>query len=266
MIECSNCGAFFETNAPKCPYCGQVYIPGAQREYMQNLQDMKNEMSEVAELSENIYHKEIKNHVKKIKFFVLFFVILFISGVIFFMAMDHFLSSAESEEDIKARILWERENFLILDALYKEEKYSEILVFLENAFEEKGYTCYQWEHYEFIMYYEDYQVFQKIAERCKNGEEVTGHDAEELLYCGMSLLPLEEETGNYGIESLTDTEKEKLQQWKQQVESFFVEELKFTKEEIKEIQDKVYEDGFLSYEFCRKYGKTVLEKIENEMH
>ena len=265
MTKCLNCGASFSNDAPKCPYCGQIYIAGAQKEYMDNLQDMKNEMSEVSELSENIYHEEVKKNIRKIRFFIILFLGLFLLGVIIYAGINKMFSYVESEEDFKARILWERENFPILDDLYLEEKYSEILKFMEKAFSEEGYLCEQWEHYDFITYYEDYNICLEILAVCKNGNEITGYEAGELLYRGLSVMNFDAEKESYVIEAFTESEKIKLQQWKQNLENIFFDELKFTHEEMDIIQKEVYKDGYLSYEACKSYRKTILEKIADEM-
>ena len=36
---CKNCGAHFDDNLPKCPYCGAFSYIGARKEYMEKLQD-----------------------------------------------------------------------------------------------------------------------------------------------------------------------------------------------------------------------------------
>ena len=48
MTVCVNCGASFEETMPECPYCGHMYEAGAQREYMDQLQELKEWQAEHA--------------------------------------------------------------------------------------------------------------------------------------------------------------------------------------------------------------------------
>ena len=34
---CNNCGAHFDDDLPKCPYCGDFHYAGAQKEFMDKL-------------------------------------------------------------------------------------------------------------------------------------------------------------------------------------------------------------------------------------
>ena len=36
-IICPSCGAHFAATEPRCPYCGTMYVPAAEREYMEKL-------------------------------------------------------------------------------------------------------------------------------------------------------------------------------------------------------------------------------------
>ena len=99
----------------------------------------------------------------------------------------------------------------------------------------------------------------EIKERIIKDEKVTDFDAGELLYCGMSLINYED--SGYGMKTYSDSEKEILNQWKQEVEKIFLEELQYSKEEMQGYQNSLYEEGYLSYDACRDEKETVLERI-----
>lgn len=46
---CKNCGAHFDDLLPKCPYCGEFHYAGAQKEYMDHLEDMKDDLEDLSE-------------------------------------------------------------------------------------------------------------------------------------------------------------------------------------------------------------------------
>lgn len=261
MITCSNCGASFQENMAKCPYCGQIYIPGAEKEYLDNLREIKDDMSEIEELSEEMYQSEIRKNAKKTGVIVSCLVILLLLGIGLFVGINHLFSYGESEEEIKERMLWERENFPVLDAWYEEREYQKIIDFMEVNYEEKGYSFYEWEHHRFIEQFENYQICMEIRERIVNREEVSEFDAGELLYCGMSIINYE--NASYDMETYSDTEKEMLNQWRQEIEEIFSRELQYTQEEMQELQSSLYKEGYLSYDACCEEREAVLEKIQD---
>lgn len=264
MIICSNCGASFQENAPKCPYCGQIYIPGAEKEYLHNLQELREDMSEIEDISEEIYQREIKKSTKKTGVIVAVFVLILLLGIGVFVGIDRLFSYHESEEDLKARILWERENFPTLDAWYEEGEYQKILDFMEETYEEKGYSFYVWEHYRFVEHFENYQICMEINGRIVKGEEVSEFDAGELLYCGMALMNYENDNYGYESEVYSVKECETLGQWKQEIEAIFSEELKYTEEELQELEERLYGEGYLSYSACCDARESVLERIQTK--
>lgn len=263
MVICLNCGASFSENAPQCPYCGRIYIPGAEKEYLDNLQKLREDLSEIEELSEAIYQNEIKKKTKKAGVIIAVMVVILLLGVGLFTGMDRLFSFQESEDEIKARILWERENFPTLDVWYEAGEYQKILDFMEDTYEEKGssYSLIEWEHYRFIEYFEFYQICMEIKNRLLKGEEISEFDAGELLYCGMSVINYEKDNLLSEAEMFSISEKEILSQWKQDIEVIFSEALGYSADEMQKLQKTLYEEGYLSYDACCELRTDVLERI-----
>ncbi|MBE5870697.1 MAG: hypothetical protein E7294_05510 [Lachnospiraceae bacterium] len=46
MIECASCGASFEASLVRCPYCGTSDAEAAEKEYMDQLEDVRQEVEE----------------------------------------------------------------------------------------------------------------------------------------------------------------------------------------------------------------------------
>lgn len=49
MIHCTACGAAFAYGELKCPYCGNVHTYGAEKDYMEKLQEMRDDLRTIAE-------------------------------------------------------------------------------------------------------------------------------------------------------------------------------------------------------------------------
>ena len=264
MIICSNCGGKFQEELSRCPYCGQIYVPGAEREYMEELQDIKEGLSEVEEASAKIYQKEINSTIKKTRVIIFALIAVALLGCGLFWSMDHLFSYEESEEEIKKRMLWQHENLPVVEEWYDACEYQKILDFMEQAYEEYGYSLYDWEHYHFINHYEHWQICMDIHKRILAGEEVSEFDAGELLYCGMSVMFYENENSGYALKSYGEDDIKQLNRWKQDVETIFYDTLQYSKQELEELTEELYKEGFLSYEACRKYRKDILDRTYDE--
>ena len=59
-IICPSCGASFNESEPKCPYCGTVYEPGAEKEYKEKLNDLRMDLDIVDNLAEDDYKSDFK--------------------------------------------------------------------------------------------------------------------------------------------------------------------------------------------------------------
>ena len=46
-VICNNCGGSFDSSEDKCPYCGSIYEPGAEKKYMETLEGIKKNLDRV---------------------------------------------------------------------------------------------------------------------------------------------------------------------------------------------------------------------------
>lgn len=259
MITCSNCGAGFAETLAQCPYCGHIYIPAAEKEYMENLQEIREDMEEIEGITEKIYHKEIRGNVKRVYLWIISAVLVLLIAIGLFAGLKSLFSYEESEAQLKERILWQKENFPMLDAWYQEKEYEKIVDFMEEAYEKEGYFCDEWEHYEYILQYENYRSCQILQRKIEENAGISEFEAGELMYCTMALVQYEK---GYKTQSYSGEDLENLEQWKEQVRNWFLENLDYTEAEFCAMEEKVYRDGYLSYELCGTYKKEILEKIK----
>ena len=58
LIHCKSCGAEFEENLAKCPYCGTLNYKGAEQEYLNKLKNIQEDMEDLQEVPEDEVKKE----------------------------------------------------------------------------------------------------------------------------------------------------------------------------------------------------------------
>lgn len=59
-VVCENCGAEIDAHEAKCPFCGYINQAGAEEKYMQDMQEIKENLAQVDEEIKDIVKKETK--------------------------------------------------------------------------------------------------------------------------------------------------------------------------------------------------------------
>ena len=256
MVICNNCGGKFKNEFSYCPYCGHINETSARKNFLNKMRKVTKDLENLPEESKNIYKNEMKKEVHKTKKILL----LIGSLVIIFSIFSFFLSLTykNDSEDIKEEIYWEKEYFPYLDELYEQKNYEAILEFMEDHYDEPGECFYRWKHYEFLDLFEDYtyvlEIMEEWQEKSKSREDYIGgwiYSAANLYF--YEYLPKMKEY-------LTEHGKE-LETWKKEAAHFLFDYLKFTEEELDIFGKEAFEEGYLSFTYCKKYGKNKLESF-----
>lgn len=148
-VICGFCGASFEDDLAKCPYCGSTNIKSAEREYMGKLEDVRKDMGEL----DNAPMEELQAAVKKqghlLKKFLI--AILAIAAAAFLII---FALTRGEKTDHKEQYLWQQEYFPQLSRLYDNEEYDAMLELAAYALDNNSSaTLWEWEHYNFYNVY-----------------------------------------------------------------------------------------------------------------
>lgn len=75
-VICNNCNGRFDDSEDKCPYCGMIYEPGAEKKYNEKLDNIRKNLDEV----DRAVVGNVKDDLKR--FFKAFFICLVISMII----------------------------------------------------------------------------------------------------------------------------------------------------------------------------------------
>lgn len=248
-MKCSQCGADFDEQLSQCPYCGALNYSGAERQYFDHLHDLNQEMAEMGDDSEESYTAGIK---KGTRIFLTVFIALgIVAAVVIILVVTYARISAKKDSELyHANMQWKREYYSQLDELYDAGKYDEILTFLDEHVNDKGYYPYVWEHLDFINIYNHYYNFQI---------DTPYFDDENLVYKTLTLydiLSLESVDLEAAID-LTDEETEQIQQWKSEAHTFLTDHMKLSEADIETLKSETLDPDYHypSYSQCEKYIK-----------
>jgi len=249
MIICPSCGGEFEDTLPKCPYCDTLHIKGAEAEYMEKLEDVREDMAQLGAVPKEETQKEMKRQGKFLGKIVAVLVILTLLPIILFA-----LGNRDEKRDLQADYLWKQENFPIMDELYAQGKYEELRDFyLEALVNDQPVS--DWEHIWFCYAIDDLCEMEEFWER--SPDELWDSAYASLLYCGWRFK------GGRGTEYLTEEQIELLRPRIEQALKKFDAFWQFDDETIAAFEEELKKnDGYISYDYCSEYVKKWRKKKE----
>lgn len=269
---CPNCGGDFADWAPKCPYCGNMNYRGAERQYMERLETLRQDLEGLPEESKAHYRKGIGASLKKmlrpLAALALSVAALVALGVIW----EGHQEKAYEERSIRQHA-WERENFPRLDQWYEAGEYDQILDFDSQLWEEDSeFTLYTWEHYTFVSeYYQPYRACMLLHTALEEGKVPSEDMVLDALPAGLFLvLHVSEEKLKAEVAEkerwkdvgLTEEEASRVAAYCEEAETVLYGDMGFTGEEAQALYGEcVDEDGYMHYAPCYDYAETVIERM-----
>lgn len=235
MIYCENCHAPMEEDSATCPYCGALNALGGEKQYMEQLYDIRKDVEELSDVPVREYRREIGKTGRVIRVVFLAAAVLAVFAGLFLLLSRKLLDDEPTAEEICAQIQWEKEIFPKLDALYAEGNYGGVM---ECVFENQGesyYSISNWAHADFINVYTRYQRCMESLAQAASG----GYDAEEAGGCIIDVLFLIQERP---YDSYTEAEETLIAAYQKEV-----------KEQVRTVL------GISEEELNRLYGECCVE-------
>lgn len=246
---CPHCAAEYLDTLPQCPYCGTMNYQGAEAEYLNKLEDVRESLENLGEVPLEETKKELKRQGRFLKKLLLGLGIsaLLAAGLLLWMGR-------EPKRDVQADYLWKKENFPIFDQLYGEEAYEELADRYMSALEGEQ-PFWDWEHAEFTSLLWDLFLVDTILDAEAQGQELSPYDYESLLYYGWKIQ------GAYVEDVLTADELERIEPYMERLRADFEARWDFTEEERAAFEREAQANfGYVSYDFCEKYVKSWLKE------
>lgn len=257
---CRECQAQFEDDLPRCPYCGMINELGAERKYMREMEDLKDDLKELGHIPGKTIEKEVRSN---------FSVVAVVAGVMIVLAVVVVLIVAvagklqekqyeTSPEQLRAQMAWEDETFPYLDQLYEEGGLDAVCEYEESLADEKcPYNLYGWEHYGLLEVYRQYLYCKEFQEAVQTGETVKEYEIEGALFDYMSLRYLMENNWR----GLSEEDYAIARDYQEKLSDFREKGLLVTEEEADQIYEELTKDGYLAYKPCKKQADRIKNRF-----
>lgn len=199
-----------EEDSAKCPYCGALNAVGGEKQYMEQLYDIKKDVEELSAVPEEEYRREIGKTGRVIRWtFLAAAVLMAFVGLLLFVSRK-LMGTDPTAEDMRAQMAWEKEVFPKLDALYAAGDYDGIMECVFENQEESYYSIDSWKHADFINVYTWYQTCTEGLDKAAS----EGYDAEEAGECILDVLFLIQERK---YDSYTEDEESLIEAYQEEV-------------------------------------------------
>ena len=171
QVACPNCGASYSIDEASCPYCGGFNPAGAEKAYMEELDDIKHDTGELAEDARRGFMANLQQNTRRSV--IVAIVVVAAIAAIFLIANG--LDKRDEQQEIKsyqARESFREKYFPEFDRLYEagdDEALSEYVWSLVDA---PGFDALQsWEHYGYLEVHDDWEVVKVADAHFKNAQE-----------------------------------------------------------------------------------------------
>lgn len=265
-VICPNCGAAIFENEASCPFCGYINLPGAEEKFMRDIKKTERDLSHIPDLQKAEYKKTISKSSKIIFITVGITVLIAVLILGIYLLFDKVVF-AYDERDAKAQMLWNKENYPILDEMYANGDYEGIIEFEnelyeKNAKEKTDYQIYDWQHSDFIRGYRDYTMVESYIELLDMGEELSRYGKEDLVYYCMWFYYRQYDQEKTYM-TFTDEEIEILDGYREITNGYLFGRMGFTQEEADELLEKAVDEyNYLNAMECYNYGKKVGDRFK----
>ena len=252
-MYCGNCGGEITDKDAYCPYCGVMNVRAAETEYMEKLEDIRENTEKLGDEGGRHTKKEVRR-VGRLAVIIFAIVAVLVLGLfVFSWAMDHFFYG--NGRDARDEAAFKEKYFPKLEELYASGDMDATCDYLNEIGGEDGAEVLQmWPHYKYISYYMDYKIVHAIP-----GTELDNDfwnlKYDEVLYAGIELIY---QAGYFGHKNMSAEETEKVKEYASEAEDIFSEYFSLDKSELDEIyRNCTDEDGYVYYTKIQEWAKKT---------
>jgi hypothetical protein len=252
-MYCGNCGGEITDKDAYCPYCGVMNVRAAETEYMEKLEDIRENTEKLGDEGGRHTKKEVRR-VGRLAVIIFAIVAVLVLGLfVFSWAMDHFFYG--NGRDARDEAAFKEKYLPKLEELYASGDMDATCDYLNEIGGEDGAEVLQmWPHYKYISYYMDYKIVHAIP-----GTELDNDfwnlKYDEVLYAGIELIY---QAGYFGQKNMSAEETEKVKKYASEAEDIFSEYFSLDKSELDEIyRNCTDEEGYVYYTKIQEWAKKT---------
>ena len=230
QVICPNCGGTVPADAARCPYCGALNPDGAEKAYLDALEDLRDETDKLDDDVRRGLAADLRGSAKRTVVIVGTVVALFI--LVFFAVRCS--SASEEHREIQGyqeRESFKEQHFAELDRLYEAGDDAALSAYALSLLDEPGYEAlYSWEHGAYLEACHDWEALEAIRAEIQDGSAKTD-DYVWAVSAAMRLAQLDAE-GKLQANALAADEEARLAERRVSALQFLQDLLQMSAEEV----------------------------------
>lgn len=260
QVTCSNCGAVFSIEEACCPYCGALYIYGAEKAYMGELDSLKNATDDLDDNAEESFKDSLKQNTKR-TVIVIGIVVAVLAAL--FLVVNCMGKNAEREEvqNFQAREAFREKHFDEFDRLYEAKDDDALSAYVWSLAEEPGFDAlFSWKHVGFLEVHDGWEGLRLFEERIESGK----CKLDDYTWSVSLALRIAQLDGSDGTEysRLSKDEEERAADYRAYARKFLRDVLQMNDEEVAAFADEAKDaQGFIQEKELRRNLENRLRQL-----
>lgn len=258
-VVCSNCGAEFAIDEPRCPYCGALNPAGAEKEYMEKLSGIREDTDMLDDAAMDSFKADLKRNTRRTAI-VIVVVIAVLASLFFIATCTSRQEDQRALQEFQAREAFRTQHFAELDRLYAAGDDDALSAYVWNQMDDPGFDAlWSWEHIDFLEVHDDWEALQ-VASREFQAGDGSLDDYAWAVKAALHLTQLE--SGASSFNQLDEEEEQRAAAYRTNAWHFLEDTLQMDREEIAVFASRSEDaDGFIEDSKLKQNLEPLLQQL-----
>ncbi len=252
-MVCPNCGAAISPDDARCPYCGELNPTGAEKAYMNALDDINDETGDLADDAQDNLNANLKGNAKRTILVIVLVVAALASLFAITTCMDR---SQERRElnDYQAREAFRSQYFEEFDRLYEAGDDDVLSAYVWSLSDDPGFEAlFSWDHIGLLQAHDDWESLRSAEKDIESGT-CKIDDYTWLVSAALRLARLDGNDTSFSA-ALPQEDEARTSEYREYAQRFLQETLQMNDEEIAAFADEAKDE----------YGYIQRDKLKQNL-
>lgn len=262
IVLCKSCGANIGYNVRFCPHCGSSNEIGDELYYQEKLEDIREDLEELTDKSEDMIKDEATKFSKKILIVGIAVVaVLLVFGGAFLMYRSVLSRVRDSKN--KSDIAWQKETYAKLDELYDNNDFEAIDEFYTEYYlslEWEKHSLAFWKHDTFMQVYSLYAHLNDALKMLQNYPDSLGVERIDIFEDSVKLVMTDWDKTDYN-KTLNEKDYENIALYRDFALKVLDEHYHLTADDLDNMFDELFDKEISVYcpdgNKCRNKAKEL---------
>lgn len=257
---CFNCGADISADDAQCPYCGALNPSGAEKAYMDALDDINDETGELAVDAQDDLEANVRSNVKRTVAVILLVAAVLVSLFLAATCMDN-KDERRAVTDYQAREAFRSQYFDEFDRLYDAGDDDALSTYVWALSDDPGFDAlFSWEHIGLLKLHDNWEALRSASRAIDEGD-FTIDDYTWSVSLALRMTRIAADGGTFST-ALSPEDEERASGYRAYALQYLENVLQMSEKELVAFADEVKDDeGFIQRDALKKSLEARLGQL-----